>query len=457
MNVIPILLAQTQANLVKEWSFTGNQVLFYFVAIAFFVALNGFFVATEFALVKVRDSQLAEAEKAKRSGATMARHQLTQLDAYLSAAQLGITLASLALGMLGEPVIAVMLQPLFYKLGMTSEATLHTVSVGIAYAIMSFLHVVVGEQLPKTFAIRKALETSLKVAPAMHVCYMLLRPATYVLNSSAGLLLKMLGVKPSSEHGLGHSEDELRQVLSQSDEGVLTGTERNILLNTLALNDRTVRDVMTPRNLVVYLDVEDDPETNLKKAISHQHTRYPVVEGHLDNTIGVIHVKDLLKASGENLKDILRYKRNIIEVPELIEVDRLLNLFLKRKEHLALVVDEYGGAVGIVTLDNVLERIVGDIQDEFDDEHPMFRRVDENEFVVQGLFNIDDLQDRVGIQLEPVDVSTVGGYISHLLGRLPKQGDSVMMGDYEAWVETADDRRVISVRFNRRKSDSADT
>jgi CBS domain containing-hemolysin-like protein len=445
-----LLASADTTALVKEWHFSGGQVLWYVFVILFFVLLNGFFVASEFALVKVRESQLQAAQDEKRRGASMARHQVAHLDAYLSATQLGITLSSLALGMLGEPYIAAMLQPLLHMVGVTSDATLHAVSVGCAYAIMTFLHVVVGELTPKSLAIRKALDTTLVVAPLMQFFYVVLKPAIFLLNGAANLMLRYLfGLKPASDHERAHSEEELRHIVSETQKSEVTDTEKDILLNVLGLNDRTVRDVMTPRNMVAWLDVEDSFTENLKKAVTNKHTRYPVVEGHLDRTLGMVHVKDLLKGQAQGITDIRQVMREMLEVPELVVVDRLLKTFLKEKQHIALVIDEHGGAAGIVTLDNVLERIVGDIQDEFDNEKPRFRQVTSDEFVVHGLYNINDLCDQTDLEIEQSDVTTVGGYVTHLLGHLPQEGDKVTIGDYEAEVTKADARRVLRVDFHR--------
>jgi CBS domain containing-hemolysin-like protein len=443
---------------IREWHFTTEQVFAYIVVILFFVLLNGFFVASEFALVKVRDSQLQEAESQGRRGAKIARIQVARLDAYLSATQLGITLSSLALGMLGEPYIASMLQPLLYQLGMVSDATVHAVAVGFSYVIMTFLHVVVGEITPKSLAIRKALDTTLKVAPLLQLFYILLKPVSMLLNGCANLLLRHLfRIKPATEHERALSEEELRTIVTESQRSEVTDTEKDILLNVLDLNDRSVTHVLTPRNLVCWLDVDDPFAENLKKAIANRHTRYPVVEGHLDKTLGWVHVKDLLKAQAEHVTDLRRITRDIMEVPEHVDVDRLLKTFLERKQHIALVIDEYGGSVGIVTMDNLLERIVGDIQDEFDNEKPMVVENPDGSYTVDGLYGIMDLSERLELGIDEPPVATVGGYVTHLLGHLAREKDSVQLARYLVIVEKTDARRAKRLKFTPLSQEAEDS
>jgi CBS domain containing-hemolysin-like protein len=206
---------------------------------------------------------------------------------------------------------------------------------------------------------------------------------------------------------------------------------------------------MTPRGEVVYLDVEEDFETNIKKAIDSRHTRFPLCRGHLDNTIGLIHIKELVPLMRDPHPDLMRIKRELVPVPEMMSLEQLLTLFLTKHAHLAVVVDEFGGTVGIVTLENVLEELVGDIQDEFDTEKEEFRKINENEFVVDGALGLYELRDAFGLELDSADVSTIGGYVTHLLGHLPKQGEQVKIDDYLVTVSQADSRRVRQLHFRK--------
>lgn len=440
-------------ELVREWHYTGGELFWQAATIMFFVLLNGFFVASEFALVKVRESQIETAVHDKAKGATIARHETRHLDAYLSATQLGITLSSIALGMVGEPYIARVAQPLLFAVGVESDAVVSAVSVGIAYTIITFLHVVLGELTPKSLAIRKPLSTALVVAPGLHFFYVILKPAIWLLNGAASWLLRVLfRIEPVSEGELAHSEEELRHIFAESQKSKkVTETEKDILLNALALNDRCVRDVMTPRNQVVSLDLDESFEANLKVAIDSKHTRFPLVEGHLDHSVGVVHIKDLLPLVGRPDPDLRKVKRELVPVPEMMAIDKLLRVFLDRHLHFALVVDEFGGAVGVVTLDNVLEEIVGDIQDEFDAEKPEFRRLSSSEFEVDGTLNLYELAEHAGLTIESDEVTTVGGYVTHLLGHMPRLGEQVGVGDYLLIVTKVDHRRVQQVLFKKQQ------
>ncbi len=448
-----LILANFSADLVHEWNFTATELFWQAIIVLAIVLLNAFFVAAEFAIVKVRDSQLTAAIEEGTRGAEFAQHVTRNLDAYLSAGQLGITLTSIALGIFGEPYVAMVVQPMLFKLGVTSETAVRWTSIGIAYALVTFLHVVLGEQTPKVLAIRKSLAVTLIIARPLHLFYFMLKPAIWILSSSTNVMLRLCGISNVSEHEIAHSEEELRHIVAESQKSKeVTETEKDILLNALALNDRCVRDVMTPRNQVVSLDADDTFEANLKVAIDNKHTRYPLVEGHLDHAIGTIHIKDLLGLIGKPQPDLRKIKRDLLMVPEMLPIDKLLRFFLDKHVHVALAVDEFGGAVGIVTLDNVLEEIVGDIQDEFDHEVSEFRRINEHEFTVEGTFNLYELAEQAGVDLESDEVTTIGGYVTHLLGHLPKVGEKVTIEDYEVTTTKADLRRVLQLHFKRLSS-----
>ena len=279
-----------------------------------------------------------------------------------------------------------------------------------------------------------------------------------MLHRSSNLLLHdLLRMKPASGAELAHSEEELRLILDQSEKSdEVSSLGRDLLINALDLRDRVVRDIMTPRGEVVYLDLEEDFETNVKKALESRHTRFPLCRGHLDNTVGLIHIKELVPMMRDPHPDLMRIKRELIPVPEMMSLEKLLTLFLTKHAHLAIVVDEYGGAVGMVTLENVLEELVGDIQDEFDTDKEEFSKINENEFSVDGALGLYELQDSVGLELESDDVSTIGGYVTHLLGHLPKQGEQVQIDNYIVTVSQADGRRVKQLHFRRTNEASAE-
>ncbi len=450
-----LLLASTEV-IAREWD-SGGTIFFQLAVVLFLVLLNGFFVASEFAIVKVRSSQLEAVEGEGESRASFARHVTVHLDAYLSATQLGITLASLALGWVGEPFLARMLQPFFFLAGIDAEGVIRPVSVALAFGLITFLHIVLGELAPKSLAIRKSLPTTLWVARPLGLFYVVFKPAIWFLNGAANLILKhVFKLHPVSEGELAHSEEELRVILAESEKAEeVSSLGREILINALDMADRVVRDITTPRGDVVFLNTEESFEENLKSALESRHTRFPLCEGHLDNTIGLVHIKDLLKLMRESAPDLHAIRRDLLHVPEMMALEKLLTFFLSKHAHLALVVDEFGGTTGIVTLDNVLEELVGDIQDEFDAEKPELRRVNENEFDVAGSLGLYELKDLMGLEIESDEVSTVGGYVTHLVGHMPKQGEQVTIEDYRVSVTETDGRRVLRLHFQRHPAEKS--
>lgn len=421
------------------------------LAIGLLVFLNGFFVAAEFALVKIRASQLdALADEGNRR-AKLARPVLENLEAYLSACQLGITLASLALGWIGEPFLARMIEPLFAFANITSPAIIHSVAFTIAFSVITTLHIVLGEQVPKILAIRKSLPTTLWVTQPLRFFYLIFRPAIWFLNAASNKLLKeVMRIEPMTPSELSHSEEELRLILSESEKSEeVSPLGKELLINALDLRRRVVRDITTPRGEVICLNLENTFEENFKVAQESRHTRFPLCDGHLDDAIGQVHIKDLLSLMREEKPDLHAIKRELLPVPEMMPLEKLLNFFLTKHAHLALVVDEYGGTVGIVTLDNVLEELVGVIQDEFDVDQHEYKQINDREFLVEGTLGLYELHDLAGLELESADVSTIGGYVTHLLGHLPKQGEQVQIEDYAVTITQTDGRRVVQVHFKK--------
>jgi CBS domain containing-hemolysin-like protein len=449
MDMISIPVLASAEPILTHWDFTSGELMWKGMVVLFFVVLNGFFVAAEFAIVKVRSSQLdAEIDEGSKV-AQQARDQLKNLDGYLSATQLGITLASIALGSVGEPYVSRVIQPLMVMAGVTNEHVIAWVSIAIGYSVVTFLHVVIGELTPKSLAIRKALPTTLAVTRPLHYFYVLFKPAIWLLNGAANwTLAHIFRIQAVSESELAHSEEELRHIVAESQKSKeVTETEKDILLNALALNDRCVRDVMTPRNRVVSLNAQTSFEENVQIAVRSKHTRFPLVDGHLDVSLGLIHIKDMLGLMGDAKPDLRKIKRELHIVPEMLPIDKLLRFLLDKHSHLALAVDEFGGAVGVVTLDNVIEEIVGDIQDEFDSDNKEFVRINEQEFTVDGMLNLYELHDKAGIDIESEEVTTIGGYITHLLGRLPELNETVFIDDYTVTATKMDQRRVVELHF----------
>jgi CBS domain containing-hemolysin-like protein len=439
---------------VTQWDPPG-VIVAKLLTIAALVGLNGFFVACEFAIIKVRASQLDTLAEEGDSRAKFAKYIRSHLDAYLSATQLGVTVASLALGWVGEEFLAHLIEPFFAVANIHSHALATGVSVTLAFIGITFMHIVFGELAPKYTAIANPLTVSLRLVRPLGAFYFLFKPAIWILQKSSNFILRgLLRMKPIPGTELAHSEEELRLILEQSEKSKdVSPLGRKLVLNVLDLRERVVRDIMTPRGEVVYLDLEDNFETNAKKAIASKHTRFPLCRENLDNAVGQIHIKDLVPIMNDPNPDLMKIKRELLPVPEMMLLEKLLNLFLSKHAHLAIVVDEFGGTVGMVTLEDVLEELVGDIQDEFDMEKAEFQEISANEFTVDGTLGLYELNDLAKLELESSDVSTVGGYVTHLLGHLPKQGEQVKIDNYLVTVSQTDARRVKQLHF--RKLDEA--
>ncbi|MEY2531434.1 MAG: magnesium and cobalt exporter, family [Verrucomicrobiota bacterium] len=450
-SLLPFFAVTPLAEAVAQYWDSPAILLGKLTAIAALVILNGFFVACEFAIVKVRPSQLDELVEEGNLQAAFVKHVRAHLDAYLSATQLGVTLASLALGWIGEQFLVQILQPFFALINIHSHAFITSVSVALAFVSITFLHIVFGELAPKYIAIGNPVSVALRLVRPLRVFYFLFTPAIWLLHKSSNILLRgLLRIRPVAATELAHSEEELRLILDQSEKSKeVSPLGRELVVNVLDLRDRVVRDIMTPRGEIVYLDLEDDFETNVKKAIESRHTRFPLCRENLDNTVGLVHIKELMPMLRDPHPDLLKIKRELISVPEMMALEKLLKMFLARHAHVAMVIDEFGGTVGMVTLENVLEEVVGDIQDEFDTDKEEFRKIDDQEFVVAGSLGLYELNDLAGLELESADVSTVGGYVTHLLGHLPKQGEQVKIDNYLVTITQTDGRRVGQLHFKK--------
>lgn len=411
------------------------------IGIAFLlVLLNGFFVASEFAIVKVRATRLEELERRGVGSARRAKKLVEHLDEYLSATQLGITVASLGLGWIGEPAFAELFAPLFSSLGGWEPVVTHSLAVTSAFLLITFLHIVLGELAPKSLAIQKTDTVTLLCAAPLTWFYRLSHPFIWALNSTANAFLKLLGVRPATESETTHSEEEIRLILAQSSRaGIIDVEERRLLERVFEFGDRSVRQIMVPAGEVVFLDLEKSFEENLETARHSKHTRYPLCEGSLDRVVGIIHVKDLLWRSQELGPefDLRMIKRPVHFVPETRLIKFLLPEFRRTRTHLAVVVDEFGSTVGIVTLEDVLEELVGEIQDEFDAETPpaMIRRQGPGRYLVHGRTLIEDLERELGVALGDEENDTIAGHILTRLGRMARIGDEVELpGGYRARV-----------------------
>ena len=430
----------------------------YLLLAGLFVIANGFFVAAEFAIVKVRPTQLDELVAKGSSRARMARFLTKHLDAYLSATQLGITLASLALGWIGEPAFARILEPFFLRYGTWAPAISHTISTTVAFTLISVLHIVFGELAPKSIAIQRAVGTSLWIAHPLRFFYWLMFPAIWFLNGISNWILRLIGIRPASDHEMAHSQEELRMILAMSERaGVLSEENLEIIEGVFQFSRRTARQIMVPRTDVTVLSTTLSVEDNLEIIRTTRHTRYPLCEGDLDKTVGMVHVKDLflaqLRGPGRQLAEL---KRDVLFIPENTTVENVLRQFIENRTHLAIVVDEFGGASGIVSMENITEELFGQIQDEFDRERPEIEPIADGRYRVRGDYLIEDLRDRLKIDLGNPDEETVGGYVVARLGREVRRGDRVAMGNLNLRVLEAEKYRVRWVLATRSDAEPTD-
>ncbi len=430
-----------------------SSIAFKVLGVLGLVLMNGFFVAAEFALVRVRNTQLEGLIKKGNGRAMLARWLIDHLDATIGATQLGITLASLGLGILVEPVFEILLAPVFSWLKVQSLEVRHTASIAVGFFTNTFLLVVVGELTPKALAIRKTLPTALWIARPLIWFYRASYPFIWVLNVSAQWLLKQLGIEPGSETDVAHSEEELRLLFSTSQKRVgSTSLGHDIVLNALDLRRLRVRDVMRPRQEIVCLSTEASLTECLEVAEKTRFSRFPLCEDeNLDRMLGVVHLKDLFAMRFKMTRgaDLIPVARKLIYVPETARLEKLLQLFLERKLHFAIVVDEFGGTVGLVTLENVLEELVGQIQDEFDQEKPLVVKKNAQTWEVLGALPVRDLAELVAEPLEEEGITTTSGWVTHRLGGFPKIGDALGLGKFELRVEEMDGPRVARLRLSR--------
>jgi len=399
------------------------------------ILLNGFFVAAEFALVKVRASQLDLKAQKGSARAKVARQLLEKLDAYLSATQLGITLASLALGWVGEDVVATLVKQLFHNLGFAPNSfAVHSISIPLAFTIITFFHITLGEQIPKMFGIKYSIETSLFIAWPLRIFYFIFSPFIWLLNQSSNLFLRMVGIKKVGEEEV-HTEEELRLILTESEEGgAIKPSENELIQNVFDFDDRIVRQIMVPQNRVTAVDVEALDKDGIVQRISDEgFSRYPVYLGDIDNIIGVVYAKDLFKSliSGnfKSIKDIIRPAHF---VPESMKINDLLRDFQKLHIQIAVVTNEFGATAGIVTMEDIIEELVGEIQDEHDEEKPDVEKLSDTEFIIKAHSNIIDVNESLPMALpESQKYETVSGFINFLWGRIPAVNEKRVYAGYE--------------------------
>jgi magnesium and cobalt exporter, CNNM family len=426
----------------------------YLLVAVFCVSLNAFFVAAEFSMVKIRTTRL---ETLQGKGGLVPRwaYQIVrQLNDYLTACQLGITLASLGLGWLGEPAFAKLLKP-FFEIFHMRETTAHAVAFVVAFAIISILHLVLGELVPKQLAIQTAEKILLVVAVPMRLFYWAFYPFLWFLNRLTSGMVRILGFQPGQSE-VAHSEEEIRLIVEDSyEEGSISPRKASLLENVFEFSQRTARHIMIPRQDIVFLLLANATKANLEIAKESGHTRFPLCDGDLDRVIGLINIKDVIweLEDTDQLINLYDLKRSILFVPEGKPIDQLLREFQAKKIHMAIVVDEFGATIGLLTLENVIEELVGQIQDEFDQEQPKIFKQSEESFLVDGTATIREVEQALDLAIHDESSVSIAGYFVNQMGRLAKEGDTLTIPPYRVKALDVRNRRVAKLLFEKMKEE----
>lgn len=417
----------------------------------FLVFANGFFVAAEFAIVKVRASQIELQVKSGGNVAKIAKNITEHLDKYLAATQLGITLASLGLGWIGEEVMTEIVNNMFayFDVDVTQTWT-KWLGFALAFGSITFLHVVLGELAPKSIAIQKPIATTMKVAVPLRLFYWLLMPLIYVFNGFANFLLKLIGIEPHQNEA-HHSSEELQYLLDKGKEsGALNMSEHELIKNVFDFNERIVKNIMVPRTKIIAVELNDTANDFINTVTEEGYSRMPIYDDNIDQIVGVVHTKDILpiviKGKEVVLKNIMRKPYFI---PETKKINDLLTEFQLKRIQIAFVLDEFGGTSGMVTLEDIVEELVGDIQDEYDEETPIVERISETEFMVDAGANVHDVNEFLPIELpESSDYDTIAGLVSHVFGKIPDVGESVIELGYRFTIMKKTQQNIEFVKFD---------
>lgn len=434
-------------------------IFFDLFLLLFFVLLNALFVAAEFALVKVRKTQIQESEIKTDKKAKIAMKQITHLDSYLAATQFGITISSLGLGWIGEPVTSRILEPFYLLLGLEDPKTVQTISLTVGFIIITFLHIILGELAPKSIAIRHPKATTLFVAIPLNIFYLIFRPFITVLNGTANKILTLFGIEPASEFERSHSEEEIRMLIAEGTKsGEIDVTEQQLIEKIFEFNDKVAKEVMVPRNDMIAIDVNDSREKIIQKVIDEGFSRIPVYKDNLDNIIGVIYSKDIISAAEHReiivLHDIIRPAHFI---PETKHIGEILKDFQRKHIHLGIVVNEHGGVEGLVTLEDIIEEIVGEIEDEYDVESEK-----ENEkvkvgkrgiYLVNPNISIEEFNNKFDTDV-PADeeYQTLSGFLQTVTGHVPDIFERIDFKSLVITVMKKSGNKLIQVKVQKLKN-----
>ncbi len=417
--------------------------------VLFFVLLNAFFVAAEFAIVKVRATQIEPLLAKKNFRAKIAKEIIDHLDSYLSASQLGITMASLALGWVGEPFVASTLRQPLRDVGVENPELVQAISFAIAFSIITLLHIVLGEQAPKWYAIQRSRTTTLFVAYPLKIFYVIFKPFIWVLNTLANMVAGWMGITMAGESELMHSQEELRLMLSQDKSA--SATSKNLVLNAMDFRRKQARHAMVPRREIIALPLSAPMSENLARIRNSKFSRFPVYKETVDNIVGIVHTRDIFKQEkqlqpGFTIDSVVR---DATVLPETASIEKTLEAILQRKTHMIILADEYGGTAGLITLEDILEELVGTIEDEFDREAPEITKVNEKEYLVDANVTTNRIEQLLNQELSPKDIISLGAFIIEQLGHIPKKGEVLRVNGADLIAEEIGDNAIEKVRVKK--------
>lgn len=426
--------------------------------VAFLIAMNGFFVAAEFCCVKMRPSRLETLIQEGNTRAKYAKKLIDELDEALSVTQLGITLASLGLGWVGEPFVAQLIAPVIHALGF-GETLSHTISFALAFSLITSMHIILGELTPKSMAIASAETILLNIAVPMIIFWKIMYPFVWLLNKTAGFVGRSLGLTQVGEGEVAHNPEEIRLLMKESrKQGLVDDTEVDFVDNVFDFTERNVREIMVPRPDMVCLYLNKTYEENLETILEEEMTRYPICDEDKDHIVGFLHIKDLIgvMSQGKRNPSLKKLARKVFFVPESMDISVLLETMQKNRSQLAIVVDEYGGTAGMVTIEDIIEEIVGEIQDEFDEERPDAEKRGDNLYSIDAKMLLEELEDEFGISIEDEGVDTVGGWLNDKLGGEPRVGQSAACDGNTFYVEEVEGVRITRILIRLAKKRDTD-
>jgi CBS domain containing-hemolysin-like protein len=429
-----------------------ESILFEIILVFLIVLANAFFVAAEFAIVKVRSSEIQPLVDKQNKRAKIAMRLITHLDEFLSATQVGITMTSLGLGWIGEPVTVKILEPVFQMLAITNPHTIHTIAVIVGFTFLTFLHITIGEQAPKFVVLKHSKSSVLFLSFPLYLFSLVFKPVIWILNKSSNLILSSIGIKSVSESERFHTEEELRLLIAEGKQsGAIDSTEHQLIEKIFEFNDKIAREIMIPRNHMIALNIEDSREKIFQTVIEEGFSRIPVYKDTIDNIIGIVYTKDLISAAEHRelitLTDIIRPATFVSATKQ---IGNLLKELQKKKVHLAIVVDEYGGVEGLVTIEDIIEEIVGEIQDEYDIDSQEVIPEKSGMYLVNPIISIENFNEKFKTKIpEDPDYQTLNGFLQKLTGHIPDIYERIDYKGISFIVTKKTGNRILQVRMQK--------